>query len=482
MIHALLLLLTLLGCEGDNLRWVEGTTLRAEPSESEPGNELDLVIFNDPGACRGGGVSESLVSRCIPSVDRARGQVRLGFQFRIDSEPFALPVSEDNVEVYHMDAQVKDGKDLGRVEVIPHDPQRASQLFILVIDGSGSMNEVDDPEDGLTRMDKVRKALLRRDVVDRFFPEEVRTGVVLLTFTQGQPRPVGTSDVEVITEPKRYRELIRDHLRSSGGYTHLYDAVAYATGELLTQKTVKDFVLDREAEPTIIALTDGFNNEQGTDTCSTNVGRLQQTVDAVREARAKAASAKPVLFTVGLGEPYRRGEKPEGLNARINPTTLCGRYADSLIDNPSGTGLEDLGIDHVSLAWLAEAGGGVSFVKRDAKGLAQVFLEAAAKRYEWFEVKYRVADSIYHRKSFEAEIRMQQPYVASTMVELFPSPWLDAPTARTVRGEEWVVRSSLMRTLTILMPVLGLLVFLNYLPAALFNARRAVLRRARPRK
>lgn len=456
---------------------VHGTTYRiGNDTWDRKASEMILDIMTTTGECRNIVSSPQELEVCKPFVDRARAEVHLSFQLRDrtteSNYPVAMTDAKRQLVISHDRTEVRD------FEVIPHVPRASGQLYIVLIDGSGSMYQNDGE-----RIKKVRRALLQKEVLDAFFPSvDAKTGVMLLTFTD---RLVGIDGGEprIIRGRKAYRAAIRDHLGTvPPGYTYLFKAVRKSMQEVVKLPEVKKFLAFRHAQPTVIALTDGFNNESGSDTCSTNVGRLKQTVDAVREARAKASSAKPVLFTVGLGEPYRRGEKPEGLNARINATTLCGRYADSLIDNPTGTGLEDLGIDHVSLAWLAEAGGGVSFVKRDAKGLAQVFLEAAAKRYEWFELKYRVSDSIYHRKSFETEIRMQQPYVASTIVELFPSPWLDAPTARVVDGEEWVVRSSLLRTLTILMPVLGLLVFLNYVPAALFNARRAVLRRARPRK
>ncbi|MCB9792177.1 MAG: VWA domain-containing protein [Alphaproteobacteria bacterium] len=481
----LLLLLPLLGCEGDGLRWVEGSALRAEESESERGNDLDLVIFDNAGICAASNVPDSLISRCVPGVDRSRGQVRLGFQFRLGGETFALPVNEDNLEVFHMDAQVRDGKDYGRVEVIPHDPERASQLFILVIDGSGSMNETDS--EGVSRMEKVRKALLRRDVVERFFPDDadVPTGVVLLTFTQGTPRPVGTSEIEVITEPKRYRELIKNHLRSSGGYTHLYDAIGYATGELLQVEVVKDFYLNREAEPTIIALTDGFNNERSDDTCGTNAERLGRLLKRLREARENdqiSLRVRPSVYTVGLGRILRRRssilENLSSKSTNVTPRQLCGKKLENWrIDGD----LETRGIDNASLEWIAAYGGGFAYVRRSSEGLGEAFKAAAAERYRWFELRYAL-DPFYLRRSFKSTIRLTTFARAEGSIVLHPSAWFDAPTPR-VDADGWSEPVPFRSSLGLLMPLLGGLVTLSFVGAAGFNAKRVVFgRMRRPRR
>jgi hypothetical protein len=134
------------------------------------------------------------------------------------------------------------------------------------------------------------------------------------------------------------------------------------------------------------------------------------------------------------------------------------------------------------MKWIAEAGGGLSFVKRNSKGLAEVFEKAAATRYRWYEVWYRVPDSFYHRRSFEVELQLLAFEQAITRVRIHPSPWLDAPPGERKLGGRWHHPAAFRRTLSLLMPVLGVLILLTFVGPAWFNARRAVFRRARPRR
>ena len=450
---------------------VIGTTYRIGLDVPEEGSELILDILTTEKACS---TRIDEVEKCRPFVDRANAEVHIAFQFldRVNLLPFPMSLSNEHREqliVSH------DRSKQEVYEIIPHNPRESGQLYVVVIDGSGSMYENDGE-----RMRKVENALLLPEVVNAFFPSpDAKTGVMLLMFTD-KLTSIDGGEPRIIRGRGAYEKLIKENLSiRRGGYTYLYKAIRETMSDVMKLGEVKKFLATRNAQPTVIALTDGFNNESSSDTCSSNVGRLKLTLDQISAERSKGGSAaKPVLYTVGLGSKYRSAEKPESKNAPVTAKALCGQYADSPIDG----GLELQGIDHVSLAWLAEAGGGVSFVKRSPKGLADVFLAAAAKRYDWFELKYRVPDSIFHRKSFETELRLNQNYLSSTKVTFYPSPWLDAPTAIRKEGEDWVRPSSLLRTFTLLMPILGVLVFLNYLPAALFNARRAVFRRARGRR
>lgn len=453
-----------------------GTTYRIGEERRQPDSELLIDILTTDAQCRKIANTAEEVALCRPFVDRANAEVQISFQFldRTQLQPFPVALTDDDRDsllISHDNSKQETWK------LIPHNPRDSGQLYIVLIDGSGSMYETD--ENGRYRMQKVQRALKLDSVKNAFFPSpDAKTGVMLLMFTDkltsidgGAPR--------IIRRKGAYERMIDEHLSTRrGGYTYLYKAVRQSMTEVMKLPEVRKFLATRSAQPTIIALTDGFNNESASDTCGSNVGRLKQTLDVIRESRAKKNSGKPKLFTVGLGEKYRRQEKPEGINARVTKRSLCGQYGDSPIDG----GLELQGIDHVSLAWLAEAGGGVSFVKQKPQGLAEVFLAAAAKRYDWFELKYRVSDSLFHRKSFETEIRVQRGYISSTKIDFFPSPWLDAPTADLKPGEEWSTRASLLKALTVLMPLLGIIVFLNYIPAAVFNARRRVFRRGRNRR
>jgi len=447
---------------------VVGSSYRIDDDKPDTESELFLDIFATSQECARAGVDE--LELCRPMVDRAAGEVHLSFQFRDreTSQKFLIPLSRDQMMVTHDRGRQED------YELIPHNPRSSGQLYIVVIDGSSSMYDNDGE-----RIRKVYKALMSKDVANAFFPSaDSKTGVLLMQFNK-ELRQLGGGPPTIITNKKKYREMVKNNLMvKTGGFTYLYGAIRESMTTLLADKRVRQFIAARNAQPTLIVLTDGFNNESASDTCGSNVHRLTNTIDVVKKARRAGGTAKPVMYTVGLGQRYRKGKKPEGLNQSVTPTGLCGSFLNERIDS----NLEVFGIDHISLAWLAEAGGGVSFVKRSYKGLSEVFLTAAAKRYEWFELRYRVPDPIHHRQSFDVRFSLLQGYRSSTSVTLHPNPWIDGPTGRKAPGDRWTSLTSLNHALTILMPVLGLLVFLNFLGAATFNARRALFRGARPRR
>lgn len=448
---------------------IQGTTYRISKDTPAKGSEVRVDLFSSWNECADAKIAE--IDVCRPFADRASGEVKVSFDVRDPATGTILPrtIGKDQLIITHDNSRQDD------FELIPHDPVSAGQLFIVVVDGSGSMYENDGE-----RIKKVHKALLMPAVVDAFFPPgNNRTGVVVVRFSTtvtgldgGPPR--------VLKSAQEYRATIKEHLlKQSGGFTHLYAAVRHSMTELLGQELIRRFLTVKNAEPTLVVLTDGFNNESGSDTCGTNVPKLQETVDLLREVRSGiGAAVRPRVFTVGLGQPYRKGDKPEGLNPAVTPTGLCGKY----VDYPINGGLEKAGIDHVSLKWIAEAGGGLSFVKRTPKGLADVFQEAAAARYRWFELRYRVPDAFYHRKSFELRVALQTGEQAHSTVTLHPSAWIDAPSAERRGDELWTSPAPLRLALTVLMPTLGLLVLLFFIAPAWFNARRAIFRRARRRR
>ena len=447
---------------------IPGTAYRIGEDVPAEGSELTLDILTTAAECANAKVRE--MEACLPFADRSRGEVKLAFDLRdpITGSTLYRSLDRDQISVTH-DSALQDD-----FELVPHDPVSAGQLYVLVIDGSGSMYEKDGE-----RIKKVYDALMNPAVIRGFLPEDNGgTGVVLLRFAKevtgldgGPPRVVRT-----VAE---YRKMIRDNLLvPHGGFTHLYDAVRYALKDLPDAKSIERFTAVKSAESTVIVLTDGFNNEAGADTCGTNVGRLNQLLADMKEIRNGAgATARATVYTVGLGRPYRPGDKPDGFDQTVTPSGLCDRYADQRIDSH----LEDYGIDHVSLAWIAEAGAGVSFVKRDTRGLAETFEHAARPRYRWYELKYRVADSFHHRKSFDTRIRLLNLARTESTVRIHPSPWVDGPPAQRPEGSGWGAAVSFRRSLAVLMPLLGVLVVLMYVGPATFNGRRALFRRARPR-
>lgn len=479
MIRWIIALFLVLAACSDNLEHVPGSTLRYEQPTITEGTELDLTLFTNAGDCRGGGVSEELLPNCVPYVDRASGQVRLGFQFRYDSAVFHLPVTAENIEVYHNRHRVVPDQPPTRVAVIPHDPIRVRQVFILVIDGSGSMNEVD--LNGVARIEKVRRALLREDVVDSFYPGNgVKTGVILARFTDGQPEPVGTPDFQIIENAGKYKKMVRENLVAGRGYTHLYEAVGFASNDLLKMEKIKNWILENEASPTIIALTDGFNNEQASDTCGSNAERLSRMLRRLKDVRNGEGvnkRSRPTVYAVGLGQPIRRGaairEKLSQSKVEVSPAELCGRRINQRIDGD----LERYGIDNASLEWMAFHGGGFAYVRQDSNGLAEAFKAAAAERYTWFELRYSV-DPYYLRRVFETRVRLTSFATAEGAVQLHPSAWFDAPTGQ-LDADGWARPVPYRSTLVVLMPIFSGLLILTFIGAASFNTRRALFGRTR---
>ncbi|MFN7143502.1 MAG: hypothetical protein ACK4YP_07000, partial [Myxococcota bacterium] len=225
MTAVLLALLTLLGCGQTELVPVPGTTVRvAPPTGGGTGNKtLSLHIFHTEDECAAAVAPED-VPLCLPFVDRATGQVRVAFQMRVDSEEWRVPLTEENVEVFHKNQKPNAGEQDFRI--IPHDPKRAEQLFVLMIDATYSMG-LDDEGKGVTRLEKVKRALLRADVVDAFFPGDVQTAVVPLIFRGGKlPEPL--MGKWIVDNKKEYRQIIRDGLNETGGFTALYEAIEFS--------------------------------------------------------------------------------------------------------------------------------------------------------------------------------------------------------------------------------------------------------------
>ena len=458
----------LTGCDG-TLTPIPNTTTRVGRPTIVDGTELELKIFTSLDECRAR-VRPDQIQHCMPYVDRANGEVRLGFQFRLDSDVFPLPLTREHIKVGHLGRELQDGG-VNRISVVPHDPVRSPQLFILLIDGSSSMAKGG-------RIEKVRKALLMPEVVEAFFSDEVRTRVVIFQFTDRGPRPLG-GRLRVLENPKEYRSMIRDHLRVQSGYTHLYDAIRYATGEFLEQQAIQDLLTLYEMSPTVVALTDGFNNVSAQDTCGTNAKRLTtllQHLDNVRSSEnGSDPRRRPSVYTVGLGRPLRpKFEVPRDAGTTVKASAMCGRRnVHRRIDGD----LENRGIDNASLEWIAKVGGGASYVRQDRQGLGEAFQGAAAERYHWFEARYRI-HPWYLRRSFRTTLRLISFATAEASVEIYPSAWLDAPPGKKEEGV-WTTQRPYRFITVLLLPAFGLLLLLSYLGAATFNAKRAMFMRVR---
>ena len=475
---ALLVLMGLLACGGEknstpkkNLEPIPGTTHRIARPVARDDLDLDLKIMTNEADCDV--VSSELESVCMPHIDRSTGEVRLSFQLRVDGEIYPMPLTSEHIRVFHAGTEVLSAWEGQTYTLIPHKERSAKQMFILLIDGSSSMSATVRP--GVTRMDAVRKALLRDDVKSAFFNRDTGTSVVIFEFTQST-RPLG-GQISILENKGEYSNYIKSHLRVSAGYTHLYDAVRYATGELLKADEIQSWLNSNNAVPTVILLTDGFNNLERGDLCKTNTKRLTRLLEHLERVRQGkvTSSSRPTVYTVGLGQPIRANFKlPELQTTEVTPKKLCGKYQDWQIDG----NLEDVGIDNPSLSWIAEMGGGNSFVRNNSKGLGEAFQAAAAKRYEWFEIRYRVGFSNV-RRSFITRLKLDAFATAESYVEIHPSAWLDAPPGTPI-GEGWTMPTPYRHTLTVIIPSMGLLILLSYLGAAWFNTRRVIFGRTRP--
>ncbi len=470
------LLTALAACSSAQIH-VPGTTVRVDPpvSGGQGKQELGLHVFSDAEEC-GARVKPEDMTRCLPWLDRSTGQVRVAFQMRVDGTPWPVPLDADGLEIFHKNQRVtRDG--LKKFELVPHEPRRSEQLFVLMIDATYSMGLVDSGETK-TRLEKVRDALLRRGVVSAFFPEGVRTSVVPLLFTGSTPRPL--SPEWVISDAQTYRRVISEGLNvQPAGYTPLYEAMGYSITTVLEQAEVKKAIDAGNQQPTVVILTDGFNNPLPTDTCADNADRLQKLlakVDGARRGEGTDIRRRPTVYTVGLGRKAWRGgeDLPDGI--QVTPRSLCRGKQNALIDG----GLERYGVDNITLAWLARTGGGKSFVSRTTDGLADAFSAAAALRYDWFEARYQV-DPFFLRRAFDTKLRLTALQGVEATIRFHPSGWLDGPPGRADK-EGWTERDAYARTTTVVFPLLGLLFALSYLPAAWFNVRRALAGRVVTRK
>ena len=463
-------LFLLLGC-GEKLEPVEGTTSRVGPAEQAPvdAHDLALHIFRDSADC---GTYARETDTCVPWVDRAAGQVRVAFRLELDGTPYPTALTAENVEVVHKGQQVKAEGD-SQVEIIPHHPEQTPRMFVLLVDGSGSM-AIDDEGRGQTRMDLVRSALTRRDVVEAFFPVGGDNVVVPLVFAgSGPPRPLG--GVWVVKDRADWNQLVLGNLGVSPGYTYLYQAVAYATSTLFEVTEVRQLLTARARTPVVIALTDGFNNEGPDDICASNVRRLEgllEHLDEVRRGSQASLERRPAVYTVGLGRAaWRDRAPPDGTSVRTSE--LCRSLANVRIDGE----LERAGVDNIALRRISQVGGGATYIRRDARGLADAFKAAAATRYEWFEARYRV-DPFHLRREFDTQLRVLTAGQPQSSIAFRPSGWFDGPPG-VAGGEGWTGPASVLAVTAFAVPVVALLLVLAYLPAAVVNASRHIRGRVR---
>lgn len=469
---ALTLLLTV-GCGDVRYIAIPGTTTRITLPVADAGKEYEMQILHDIGDCDSLGIKEEDMHLCLPYVDRASGEIRLAYNLLNRDSLASLPEHEEMLSVQFQGTTVETGLAGQEIKVIPHDPwSESGTLYILVIDGSGSMAETSG-RGGLTRMQVVKQALKRQDVVDAFYGSgKGDNAVMLLQFTQGDPRPVG-GQLVALKNRREYKAAV-SQLQVLNGYTHLFDAVKYATGPLLQANAVTEVLRGGRLKPNVIVLTDGFNNERASDVCGDNLERLDLLLEHLNEVQLTDITKRPQVHTVGLGKPIRPGfELPQG-NTKPTAADLCGRRnVDTRIDGE----LETRGIDNASLHYIARSGGGKAHIKRGRKELAKAFQEAASPRYKWFEARIRM-DPFYLRRAFKIRLSLVGVANAGATIEIFPSAWLDAPPGRKM-DDGWHTEDTYLRTFVVVLPLFGLFVCLSYMGAAMHNTRRMLFGRVR---
>lgn len=478
MIRARLYLMSLLmaGCQGfsEGPYPIEGSTWVMDEPKMATEGDVSIDVFANRKECRNDGrgeVAPSEVEDCIPAVDRGTGQVNVSFRI-LDKKGDAqyLTLTQDMVDLAHFGSS----RQPTTWDLIPHGSEDAPQLFIIIIDGSSSIYDTG----GIT---KIHNALTKKGVIDSFLPARTEgrsNGVILLRFSKDLMTIDGKDplkDVTILERPKEYKKYVDEYVenRSAAGYSFMYDAVVKASTKLIDSEKVRSWLQNNGASPTIVLLADGFNNEAAPDVCATNVPRLTEALATVEDARRKGGTNRLTVHTVGLGTALQPGWAMP-LSLDVNEASLCRDYGDQVINGH----LELIGIDNPSLEMLAYAGGGKSWVKKDSKGLEDVFLETAARRYKWYTLKSEL-DSFYHRQSFDARIRLKGGIQAQTTLEFHPSAWMDAPSGTVPEDERWFVKNPFRRSLSPVMLIVGFLTILGFVGPATFNARRALFRRPR---
>ncbi len=192
-------------------------------------------------------------------------------------------------------------------------------------------------------------------------------------------------ELVLATSRKSYLEALsaKTPTETQGGSV-LFGAIRYAVGDLLVARSVQTWLELNVAEPTVIAIGDGFNAQRATDTCGTNAARLQRTLEQVGAARNAPITLRPTVHTVGLGKPYNPAWQPSELLYSVDESSLCGEHAATKLDG----GLEAKGYDNASMTWLAQTGGGSATSAATPADLAKALQGIAAARPSWYEVKY----------------------------------------------------------------------------------------------
>jgi hypothetical protein len=463
---------------------IEGTTWSMSTPSTVGDGGLKLRLFETPDKCLVHPADTNERRMCPPFVDPERAEVRLGM--RVEKEgaiPVALSAGDVEVQVPGRDGGLVDLVAGESFELVPYQPLGFRQLWVLLVDQSGSMYRAVNGERPV--MEKVVGALLSDATVDAFFPEEGQnlTGVLLLSFT-GQVRAVPDGpwqSARVLVDREQYRFHVDKLLDEpvAVGYTGLYDAVRTTLDEVMMSQEVRTFPGNDNADPAVVVLTDGFNNEAGSDTCATNAPKLTRLIRWIGSLPSQSGHQGTTLHTVGFGKPFSTYE-PTMLPGEVTPQGLCGLEADRLINNNLETGR----IDNVSLAYMALAGGGTAYVGEDPAGLAQFLGTTGATIHQWYGLHLRLPADVRKRMRMPLPLRIvvKRPRKLETRVTLFPHPWFDASPGEVPIGTTWAEPRPVLAATAWLLLGLGWTLGVFGFGVGAHHAWRALARRAAERE
>lgn len=465
-------------------RWhaLEGSTWTlSEPVEPRRG-DLGMHVFRSKADCLGKGVDPAELDACAPWVDPATRRIHLAF--RLEQASVGLPVAITARRLAVSVGAEKGGVSLRRgeawdYEIVPHAPSGTGQLIVLLIDRSGSMYQPTTDAQGRPQAEgiaRVVQALQSDAVKDALLPTGggSRAAVMLLTFTDAVRGPYG--------EPWRMAEVLRDRAAydkavdalldaPAPGFTHLYQSVQTVVSEVLLDADLAAWVTETQADPTVVLFTDGFNNTFSAQTCGDNAAELQRLMDLLRSAEA-ANGLGYTLHAIGLGRKFEPDFQLPLASGPITPRDLCGPAVAERIDG----GLEKRGIDNVSLAWIAEAGGGRTLVHEEAGMVAGFLAQTGTALHAWYELRMHL-DAIHQqrfRRALPVMVQVRSPRVASATLTLRPNPLFD----QAPRGEGDVAAPTpAVAAFRVVMLGLAATFALLASPVAWHHARRALLRR-----
>lgn len=460
---------------------LEDSAWRLSTPWSPSSSGYRLQVLADRAACSARGRTD--VEACLPWVDPVAGQLHVSVEVTDGDAPVAFALNPERLVVGVGGTEGFMPVPREDIAVVPHDAAGYRQLYVILIDRSASMYEPrgDRPPAMADVVGTLGSAAVRKT----FFPEgaDVRTGVLLLTFSDrvagvaGQP----WQDVEILEDDADFDAALDQLLYAPpAAYTNLYGAVETVVDGVLLDPDVAAFVDLTHAYPALLVLTDGFHDPRAAQTCGDNAAPLTALLDRVRRSRTAIGRPAPVVHAIGVGQPYRPEFHVPALGAeRITPELLCGADAAQRIDG----GLERRGIDNASLAMIAHAGGGRTYVGEDVRDLATFLAGSVTRLHKWFEVYVRL-DAERHqefRQRFRAPmpllLQASGPQRVESRLTLYPHAWLDEPRPVLASGAPWSARGRVGAVWGWVVLGLGLHLLVVALVVGWRNASRAVLRR-----